>query len=167
MVSIMNTSIKLTGKSIKTPIGTTDAKSVRVRRRAFFSFSVNSSPTKLLLRSPIAAATSIARSWVPCQTSWSALHDNSQLIFHGDKRTVEDSKRNFKKIKGKNLKLALLKPEISGDIHCRDFFFFFFKIIIKKIKTWLVKGLWQLCWLKPKIEEIHNLKIVGFLKHVH
>jgi hypothetical protein len=54
--------MRLTGRSIRTPIGTTDAKSVRVLKRTFFSFSVNSSPIKTLLRNPIAAATSIPRS---------------------------------------------------------------------------------------------------------
>lgn len=59
----------LTGRSIKTPIGTTDAKSVKVLRSAFFSFFVNSSPIKALLSKPIEAPTSMARSCVPCQTS--------------------------------------------------------------------------------------------------
>lgn len=57
-----NENMNFTGRSIKTPIGTTEAKSVRVRRRACFSFSVNSSPTSALLSNPMAAATSIARS---------------------------------------------------------------------------------------------------------
>lgn len=54
--------LKLTGRSIKTPIGTTEAMSVKVLLRIFFSFSVNSSPTSALLTKPVAAATSIARS---------------------------------------------------------------------------------------------------------
>lgn len=61
--------VQLTGRSIKTPIGTTEAMSVKVLISVFFSFSVNSSPIRALLSKLMAAATSIARSWVPCQTS--------------------------------------------------------------------------------------------------
>lgn len=53
---------ELTGISIKTPIGTTEAMSVKVLLSAFFSFSVNSSPIMVLLTKPVAAPTSIARS---------------------------------------------------------------------------------------------------------
>lgn len=59
----------LTGRSIRIPMGITDAKSVMVLRRAFFSFSVNSSPIRDLRSSSTAAAESVARSWVPCHTS--------------------------------------------------------------------------------------------------
>lgn len=54
--------VQLTGRSIKKPIGTTEAMSVKVLLSAFFSFSVNSSPIKDLLTKPVAAPTSIARS---------------------------------------------------------------------------------------------------------
>lgn len=61
--------LELTGRSMRKPIGTTDAKSVNVLWRTFFSLSVNSSPIRTLLSNPKAAATSMARSCVPCQTS--------------------------------------------------------------------------------------------------
>lgn len=60
---------QLTGRSIKTPIGITEAMSVKVLLSVIFSFSVNSSLIKILLSKPIAAPVSIARSWVPCQIS--------------------------------------------------------------------------------------------------
>lgn len=57
-----NKNVQLTGRSIKTPIGTTEAMSVKVLLSVFLSFSVNSSPINALLSKPMAAATSMARS---------------------------------------------------------------------------------------------------------
>ena len=47
----------------------TEAMSVNVLFKTLFSLSVNSSPEALLFRSAVAAATSVASSCVPLQTS--------------------------------------------------------------------------------------------------
>lgn len=47
---------------MRIPIGTTDARSVKVLRRDCFSFCVRSSPVSALLSNTIAAATSTANS---------------------------------------------------------------------------------------------------------
>ena len=48
----------------------TEAMSVNVLFKTLFSLSVNSSPEALLFRSTVAAATSVASSCVPLQTSY-------------------------------------------------------------------------------------------------
>lgn len=53
---------KLTGSTIRNPIGITDAKSVKVPRRAFFSFSASSSPVAALFSKATTTETSTANS---------------------------------------------------------------------------------------------------------
>lgn len=52
----------LTGRSMRIPMGTADARSVIVRRSACFSFSASSSPVRALLINTVAATVSIAKS---------------------------------------------------------------------------------------------------------
>lgn len=71
----------LTGRSMSIPMGITEATSVTVLRNALFSFSANSSPTMDLLINSVAAPTSIARSWVPCQTSCQCIESNQAIVY--------------------------------------------------------------------------------------
>jgi hypothetical protein len=67
-----------TGSNMRNPIGMTDARSVSVLLNIFCSRSVSSWPKIALLRSTIAAPTSVPNSFVPLHASWPtpALPDN-------------------------------------------------------------------------------------------
>lgn len=131
---------RLTGSSIRNPIGITDAKSVKVLRRAFFSFSVSSSPVAALFSKAIAADTSMANSWLPCQTSYKDNQRKPRNIY-----SQQDPSNCYTCTREKERKCVCVYVKSIWD-----------KMISCKLEIYHVSGLWK---LSPYVRMQYNKKL--------